>query len=60
MRKFRHLLKEHELGKRLFGFARVSYRGMMKNGNRLIVVVALANLFMARHPLLRLQQERCV
>jgi hypothetical protein len=32
----------------------------MKNGNRLFVVAALANLFMARHHLLRLQQERCV
>jgi transposase, IS5 family len=46
--------------KRIFGFAKVSYRGMMKNGNRLFVVAALANLFMARHHLLRLQQERCV
>jgi len=43
--------------KRIFGFAKVSYRGMMKNGNRLFVVAALANLFMARHHLLRLQQE---
>jgi IS5 family transposase len=41
--------------KRIFGFAKVSYRGMMKNGNRLFVVAALANLFMARHHLLRLQ-----
>lgn len=46
--------------KRIFGFAKVSYRGMMKNGNRLFVVAALANLFMARHHLLRLPQERCV
>jgi IS5 family transposase len=46
--------------KRIFGFAKVSYRGMMKNGNRLFVVAALANLFMARHHLLRLQQGRCV
>jgi IS5 family transposase len=46
--------------KRIFGFAKVSYRGMMKNGNRLFVVAALANLFMARHHLLRLQQARCV
>ena len=34
--------------KRIFGFAKVSYRGMAKNGNRLFVVAALANLFMAR------------
>ncbi len=46
--------------KRIFGFAKVSYRGMMKNCNRLFVVAALANLFMARHHLLRLPQERCV
>jgi len=46
--------------KRIFGFAKVSYRGMVKNGNRLFVVAALANLFMARHHLLRLQLERCV
>jgi IS5 family transposase len=46
--------------KRIFGFAKVCYRGMEKNGNRLFVVAALANLFMARHHLLRLQQERCV
>jgi len=46
--------------KRIFGFAKVSYRGMMKNGNRLFVVTALANLFIARHHLLRLQQSRCV
>jgi transposase, IS5 family len=46
--------------KRIFGFAKVSYRGMMKNGNRLFVVAALANLFMARHHLLRLQQGSSV
>jgi len=46
--------------KRIFGFAKVSYRGMVKNGNRLFVVAALANLFMARHHLLRRPQERCV
>ncbi len=45
--------------KRIFGFAKASYRGMMKNGNRLFVVAALANLFMARHHLMRLSQERC-
>ena len=46
--------------KRIFGFAKVCYRGMLKNGNRLFVVAALTNLFMARHHLLRLQQGRCV
>lgn len=45
--------------KRIFGFAKVSSRGLMKNGNRLFVVAALANLFMARHHLMRLPRERC-
>jgi IS5 family transposase len=45
--------------KRIFGFAKVSYRGLKKNGNRLFVVAALANVFMARHHLFRVQQERC-
>lgn len=45
--------------KRIFGFAKVSYRGLKKNGNRLFVVAALANIFMARHHLFKLQQERC-
>lgn len=46
--------------KRIFGFAKVSYRGMLKNGNRLFVVATLANPFMARRHLLRLPQGRCV
>ncbi len=46
--------------KRIFGFAKVSYRGLKKNGNRLFVVAALANLFMARRHLLSLQEARCV
>jgi len=45
--------------KRIFGFAKVSYRGLKKNGNRLFVVAALANLFMARRHLFRLQEARC-
>lgn len=45
--------------KRIFGFAKVSYRGLKKNGNRLFVVAALTNLFMARRHLLRLQGARC-
>lgn len=45
--------------KRIFGFAKTRYRGMMKNGNRLFVVAALANLFMVRHRLMRLPQGRC-
>jgi transposase, IS5 family len=49
---------EHAIGviKRVFGFAKVRYRGLKKNGHRLIVACALANLFMARRHLLRGQQ----
>lgn len=41
---------EHSIGviKRLFGFAKVRYRGLAKNENRLFVACALANLFTAR------------
>lgn len=46
--------------KRLFGFAKVSYRGLAKNGHRLFVVAALANLFMARRHLFRIQGAQCV
>ena len=46
--------------KRVFGFAKVAYRGLAKNGNRLFVVAALANLFMARHHLFRVQGGQCV
>ncbi len=46
--------------KRIFGFAKVNYRGLKKNGNRLFVVAALANLFMARRHLFGVQGARCV
>src|SRR5450631_603437 len=39
--------------KRVFGFARVRYRGLEKNAHRLFVTCALANLFMARRHLMR-------
>jgi transposase, IS5 family len=39
--------------KRVFGFAKVRYRGLKKNAHRLIVAGALANLFIARRHLLR-------
>jgi transposase, IS5 family len=42
--------------KRVFGFAKVRYRGLKKNTHRLIVTCALANLFMARRHLLRCQR----
>ena len=45
--------------KRIFGFAKASYRGLAKNGNRLFVVAALANLFMARRHLFSVQEARC-
>jgi IS5 family transposase len=40
---------EHAIGviKRVFGFAKVRYRGLKKNTQRLLVTCALANLFMA-------------
>ena len=46
---------EHSIGviKRVFGFAKVRYRGLTKNIHRLLVTCALANLFMARRYLLR-------
>jgi IS5 family transposase len=39
--------------KRLFGFAKVRYRGLEKNAQRLFVVCALTNLYRARRYLLR-------
>jgi transposase, IS5 family len=46
---------EHPIGviKRVFGFAKVRYRGLKKNAHRLLVTCMLANLFMARRHLLR-------
>lgn len=46
---------EHSIGivKRVFGFAKVRYRGLKKNAHRLLVTCALANLFIARRHLLR-------
>jgi transposase, IS5 family len=37
-----------------FGFVKVRYRGLKKNGNRLFATCALVNLYMARKKLLRL------
>jgi len=47
---------EHTIGviKRVFGFAKVRYRGLAKNAHRLFVTCALANLFIARRHLLRM------
>jgi transposase, IS5 family len=47
---------EHSIGviKRVFGFAKVRYRGLKKNEHRLIVTCALANLFIVHRQLLRL------
>lgn len=44
---------EHAIGviKRIFGFAKVRYRGLAKNGNRLFVAAALSNLYMVRRKL---------
>src|ERR1700736_6462113 len=48
---------EHAIGviKRVFGFAKVRYRGLKKNPHRLLITCALANLFMVRRHLLRCQ-----
>jgi len=45
---------EHSIGvfKRVFGLRKVRYRGLSKDGNRLFVVCALSNLFMARGQLM--------
>ncbi len=52
---------EHAFGviKRIFGFAKVRYRGIAKNANRVFVTAALANLYLARRHLIRLPQGRC-
>jgi IS5 family transposase len=42
--------------KRVFGFAKVRYRGLKKNLHRLLATCALANLFMARRHLLHCQE----
>ena len=49
---------EHAIGiiKRVFGFAKVRYRGLKKNTHRLLVTCALANLFMVRRQLLGCQR----
>jgi transposase, IS5 family len=46
---------EHSIGviKRVFGLAKVRYRGLRKNAHRLMITCALANLFIARRLLLR-------
>jgi IS5 family transposase len=48
---------EHSIGviKRVFKFTKVCYRGLAKNRHRLVVASALANIFMMRKRLLRLQ-----
>ena len=38
-----------------FGFVKVRYRGLMKNANRVFTTCALANLYMVRRQLLRMQ-----
>jgi IS5 family transposase len=45
---------EHVFGvvKRLWGFNKVRYRGLVKNATRAFVTLAMANIFLARKPLL--------
>ncbi|HEX4857517.1 MAG TPA: IS5 family transposase [Usitatibacteraceae bacterium] len=38
--------------KRIFGFVKVCYRGLMKNGHRVLTLAALTNLYLARRKLL--------
>ncbi len=38
--------------KRLWGFDKVRYRGLAKNATRAFVTLALANIYLARRPLL--------
>jgi len=40
--------------KRIFGFAKVRYRGIAKNAERMYVACALVNLYQLRRALLRL------
>ena len=49
---------EHPIGviKRVFGFAKVRYRGLKKNLHRLLVTAALTNLYTARRQLLRVAE----
>jgi IS5 family transposase len=42
--------------KRVFGFAKVRYRGLAKNTNRVLVNCALANIYLMRRRLMRLQE----
>ena len=51
---------EHQFGiiKRQFGFAKVRYRGLEKNTNRLFTACTLSNLAMAKKTLLRRQRLR--
>jgi IS5 family transposase len=48
---------EHAFGviKRVFGFVKVRYRGLAKNANRLFTTCALANLYIVRKRLMRIQ-----
>ncbi len=46
--------------KRIFGFAKARYKGLMKNSNRLSATCALANLYMMRHHFIRSRGVRSV
>jgi IS5 family transposase len=38
--------------KRVFGFAKLRYRGLARNGNRVFVTAALAEIFLVRYTVL--------
>ena len=50
--KVEHLFR---VMKCVFGFVKVRYRGLKKNAHRVVVTCALANLYMVRRQLIRLQ-----
>jgi len=45
---------QHSIGviKRVFGFAKLRYRGLARNGNRVFVTAALAEIFLVRYTVL--------
>jgi IS5 family transposase len=43
----------YQIMKRVFGFTRIRYRGLVKNTHRVQVTCALVNLFLVRKQLLK-------
>ena len=53
---------EHAFGvvKNLWGYRKTRYRGLAKNGAHLFALFGLANFYMVREKLLKLQEESCI